>query len=60
MPANATPSRVINLSLGGSGACSTTFQRAITGARGLGAVVVVAACNSAGDAANATPPIAMA
>ena len=55
VPANATPARVINLSLGGSGACSSTFQRAITTARGLGAVVVVAAGNSAGDAANATP-----
>ena len=55
VPANATPARVINLSLGGSGTCSTTFQRAITGARSLGAVVVVAAGNSAGNAANATP-----
>ena len=55
VPANPTPARVLNLSLGGSGSCSTTFQRAITTARSLGAVVVVAAGNSAGDA-NASMP----
>lgn len=55
VPANPTPARVINLSLGGSGACSTTFQPALTTVRSLGAVVVVAAGNSAGDA-NASMP----
>ncbi len=55
VPANPNPARVINLSLGGSGACGTTFQRAINTARSRGTVVVVAAGNSAGDAANASP-----
>ena len=55
VPTNTTPARVINLSLGGGGACGTTFQRAITSARSRGTVVVVAAGNSNADAANATP-----
>jgi len=38
--------KVINLSLGGASACSTTLQNAITAARNKGAVVVVAAGNS--------------
>ena len=54
-PANATPARVINLSLGGAGGCSVTYQNAIAGARALGAVVVVAAGNSAMDVSNAQP-----
>ncbi|EHR69220.1 subtilisin-like serine protease [Burkholderiales bacterium JOSHI_001] len=55
LPTNTTPARVINLSLGGSGACGTTMQSAINAARAKGAVVVVAAGNSATDAASATP-----
>jgi serine protease len=54
-PANPTPARVLNLSLGGVGSCSVTYQNAIAGARALGAVVVVAAGNGAGDAANFQP-----
>ena len=53
--ANAYPARVINLSLGGSGSCSTTMQNAINTARSRGAVVVVAAGNSATNAGTATP-----
>ena len=55
VPANPTPAKVINMSLGGSGACGTTYQSAINSARALGAVVVVAAGNSNVDAANARP-----
>lgn len=51
----ATPARVINMSLGGPGACDTTMQNAITSARSRGTVVVVAAGNSNGDAANFFP-----
>ncbi len=52
---NATPARVLNLSLGGSGACSTTYQNAINDVIARGAVVVVAAGNSNTDAVNASP-----
>jgi subtilisin family serine protease len=45
VPANTTPARVINLSLGGAGSCSQTTQSAINAAVGRGAVVVVAAGN---------------
>lgn len=55
VPANATPAKVINLSLGGAGACGTTTQNAINSARARGAVVVVAAGNSAADAAGYSP-----
>ena len=55
VPANATPARVINLSLGGSGSCGATMQAAINSARAKGAVVVVAAGNAAGSALNSTP-----
>lgn len=55
VPANATPSRVLNLSLGGPGACDTTTQTAINSARSRNAVVVVAAGNSAQDAAGYSP-----
>ncbi|MFM8997402.1 MAG: S8 family peptidase, partial [Candidatus Limnocylindrus sp.] len=55
VPANPTPSRVINLSLGGPGACSTVEQAAIDYAVGQGALVVVAAGNDEDDAANYSP-----
>lgn len=55
VPLNTTPARVINLSLGGSGACDSTSQNAINYARSRGAVVVVAAGNSNSDAAQFSP-----
>lgn len=55
VPANATPARVINMSLGGGGACDTTTQTAINGARSRNTVVVVAAGNSNANAANYSP-----
>jgi serine protease len=55
VPANANPAEVLNLSLGGGGACSVAFQSAIDGAVGRGTTVVVAAGNSGGDAASEQP-----
>jgi serine protease len=43
------------MSLGGSGACDTTTQTAINGARSRGTVVVVAAGNESQDASNSNP-----
>ncbi len=45
-PLNANPARIINMSLGGTGACSATTQNAINAATAAGAIVVVAAGNS--------------
>ena len=55
VPANPTPARVINLSLGGAGACDVTSQNAINAARARGATVVVAAGNSNADASQFSP-----
>jgi serine protease len=55
VPANANPAKVINMSLGGGGACDTTTQNAINSARSRGAVVVVAAGNSNQNASNFSP-----
>jgi serine protease len=53
--ANATPARVINMSLGGTSSCPATLQTAITGARSRGTVVVVAAGNENANASTAAP-----
>ncbi|WP_051244291.1 S8 family peptidase [Azohydromonas australica] len=55
VPANANPAKVLNLSLGATAACSTTYQNAVTIARNFGATVVVAAGNKAIDAVNFAP-----
>ena len=55
VPANANKAKVINMSLGGSGACSSTYQTAINEAVNAGTVVVVAAGNSSANAANYSP-----
>ncbi|WAC75135.1 S8 family serine peptidase [Roseateles sp. SL47] len=55
IPANANPAKVLNLSLGGSGSCDTTTQTAVNGARSRGSSVIVAAGNSAANAANYSP-----
>jgi serine protease len=55
VPANATPAKVLNLSLGGSGSCSSTWQNAVNDVNSTGAVVVVAAGNSSANASNFTP-----
>jgi len=49
VPANPTPAKVLNLSLGGPGACPTYLQSAITAATQAGALVVVAAGNEGVD-----------
>ncbi|MFD0722549.1 S8 family peptidase [Streptomyces globosus] len=55
VPVNANPAKVINMSLGGSGTCSTSYQNAINAAVARGTTVVVAAGNSNADAAGFTP-----
>lgn len=55
VPANPNPAQVLNLSLGGGGACGSTIQSAINTARSLGATVVVAAGNESQNVSNATP-----
>ena len=49
VPDNAHPARVINLSLGGDGPCSTLEQDAIDEVNARGGVVVAAAGNGSGD-----------
>ena len=46
--ANPNPARIINLSLGGSGACSAPYLQTITELRNAGVLVVVAAGNTSG------------
>lgn len=55
VPANPNPARVINLSLGGGGACDNTTQAAIDRVRSLGAVVVVAAGNESSNVSTSSP-----
>jgi uncharacterized repeat protein (TIGR01451 family) len=55
VPANSNPARVLNISLGGPGACSTSQQSAINEITAAGSVVVVAAGNSNTDASNFNP-----
>lgn len=57
VPDNTHPAQVINLSLGGSGACPANdpAAQAVAAANALGAVVVVSAGNSGADAANYSP-----
>lgn len=52
---NDDPAEVLNLSLGGFGACSQVEQAAIDGATSRGVTVVVAAGNSNDDAAYYSP-----
>ena len=55
VPANATPARIINMSLGGDGACLATFQNAINSAISRGTTVVVAAGNDNKNASDVQP-----
>ncbi len=55
VPTNTTPAKVLNMSLGGRGSCSNTYQQAINDAVAAGASVVVSAGNSNTDAANFQP-----
>ena len=55
VPAIAARAQVINMSLGGSGACDSTTQNAINSARSRGTVVIVAAGNENMNASNSNP-----
>ncbi|WP_404341231.1 S8 family peptidase [Pseudoalteromonas mariniglutinosa] len=55
IPNNNNPADVINMSLGGGGACGSTTQNAINQARNNGAVVVIAAGNDNDNSANYNP-----
>ncbi|WP_256212570.1 S8 family serine peptidase [Arthrobacter sp. yr096] len=55
VPVNPNPARVINLSLGGTRACSVTYQNAIDFAHNAGSSVVVSAGNSSRPAADSSP-----
>lgn len=55
VPANANPAKVLNLSLGGPGACSATEQNAINAIVAAGSTVVVAAGNADANAAGFSP-----
>jgi serine protease len=55
VPANANPAKVINMSLGGAGACDSTTQAAINSARSRGTVVVIASGNDNDNANNYNP-----
>jgi serine protease len=55
VPANANPANVINISLGGSGTCSTTFQNAINAINAENVTVVTAAGNGDTNASNFQP-----
>lgn len=54
-PPNPNPADVINLSLGGAGACPQTYQLAFDDLAAAGVVAVVAAGNSSADAGNFRP-----
>ncbi|NDW06970.1 S8 family peptidase [Jiella pacifica] len=55
VPSNPNPAKVINMSLGGPGACPAAYQAAVDDALAAGAVVVAAAGNSAEDARQSSP-----
>lgn len=55
VPANLSPARVINLSLGTEGTCGSTMQSAIDFAVARGSVVIAAAGNEAQQTANVSP-----
>lgn len=55
IPMNENPAEVINLSLGGSGACLAVEQDAFALATSLGSLVVIAAGNSNSDVENFSP-----
>ncbi len=55
VPSNPNKADVINMSLGGSSSCSSTYQNAINGAVSRGTTVVVAAGNANQNAANSNP-----
>ncbi|MEU0438630.1 MULTISPECIES: S8 family serine peptidase [unclassified Streptomyces] len=55
VPANPNVAKVINMSLGGDGACTTATQNAINAAVSRGTTIVVAAGNENDNVANHSP-----
>ncbi|MCU1496786.1 MAG: Serine metalloprotease [Acidimicrobiales bacterium] len=55
VPANPNPAQVINLSLGGSGACSAAWQTAVNSIVAAGTTMVIAAGNSNVNVSGASP-----
>ncbi len=55
VPTNTNPARVINLSLGGFGSCTTAYQNVINEINNAGGVVIVSSGNGAGDAGLISP-----
>jgi subtilisin family serine protease len=55
LPVNANPAHIINMSLGGGGACTPFYQDVIDQVVARGVTVIVAAGNEAQDAANFLP-----
>jgi serine protease len=49
VPANPTPAKIVNLSLGGEGACSAAYQSAIDDVTARGVLVVVSVGNDSGS-----------
>jgi serine protease len=49
VPVNPTPAKILNLSLGGSGSCASSYQQAITDLTAVGVLVVAAAGNKHGS-----------
>ncbi|QKQ27996.1 S8 family peptidase [Candidatus Reidiella endopervernicosa] len=52
---NPNPAKVINLSLGGSGSCSTSEQNTVDAVTAAGTVIVAAAGNDSGNVSNSAP-----
>lgn len=48
VPANTNPAKVVNLSLGGAGSCTSAEQAGVNAVRALGASVIVATGNESG------------
>jgi serine protease len=55
VPANANPAKVINMSLGGAGSCSSEMQTAVNQVVAAGTTIVVSAGNSNLNASGFTP-----
>ena len=52
VPTNNNPAQIINLSLGGVGACSAAYRDAVNAIVGAGSVIVASAGNGTGHAVN--------
>lgn len=52
VPANPNPAKIINMSLGGAGACTAAYQAAVNEITAAGVLIVAAAGNSAGGPVN--------